>query len=42
MDIIHSPLDSGVVLQEDFQAEADCEQDKEVERLTEYLELLNI
>jgi len=38
MDTIPSPLDSGVVSQEDSQAEADSEHNKKVKRITEYLE----
>ena len=41
-DTIPSPLDPGVVSQEDSQAEADSEYNKEVERITEDLELLDI
>ena len=41
-DTIPSPLDPGVVSQEDSQAEADSEHNKEVKRITEYLESLDI
>ena len=39
---VHSPPGFSVVSPEDLQAEVDREHDKEVERITEYLELLNI